>query len=181
MLQKLCYFIFFKCLGWRMIGQKPNVDKYIFVAAPHTSNWDFIYGWLAINSLGLNVKIFAKDNYYRWPIRWACDLLGVMPVNRQGNTNFVDAVVWYFNQYDKLGILITPEGTRSLSKGLKSGYYHIAKKANAWIIVSGPNFKDKTFTLNAPRRPLTSFAEDEADVIAFCKMQVGKNPASTFQ
>lgn len=164
-----------------MIGEKPNVDKYIFVAGPHTSNWDFIYGWLAINSLGLKVKIFAKDNYYRWPIRWACDLLGVMPVNRQGSTNFVDSVVRRFAQFDKLGILITPEGTRSLRAGLKSGYYHIALKSEVWIIVAGPNFSDKTFTLNAPRRALASFAEDEANVIEFYKAQVGKNPNLTFQ
>lgn len=164
-----------------MLGEKPRVDKYLFAAAPHTSNWDFTYGWLAINSLGLDVKIFVKDDYYRWPIRWACDLLGVVPVNRDKNTNFVESIADQFKRVDRLGVLITPEGTRSFSPDLKSGYYHIAKQADVWIIVAGPNFRDKTFTLSQPRKALASFEEDQADVIEFCKKQVGKIPQNTFR
>jgi len=173
--------LFYKCLGWRRIGKVPTVEKYILVAIPHTSNWDFVYGWLAIQSLGLNVKIFVKDVYYRWPIRWACDALGVIPVNRDKNTDFVDSVAANFENNDELAILITPEGTRSKAEGLKSGYYYIAQKSSAWIVVSGPNFKDKTFTFTEPRRPLASFEEDQAQVIEFCKTQVGKRPHETFQ
>lgn len=172
--------MFFKCLAWRMIGKVPTVKKYILVAIPHTSNWDFVYGWLAIKSLGLDVKIFVKDGYYRWPIRWACDALGVVPVNRDENTDFVDSVARNFKNCDELAILITPEGTRSKSEGLKSGYYYIAQKSDAWIVVSGPNFKDKTFTFTSPRRPLASFSEDQAQVIAFSKTQVGKRSDDTF-
>ena len=71
MIQKLCHYIFFDLLGWRMIGEVPQgVDKYIFAALPHTSNWDFVYGWMAIRALNLNVTIFVKDTFFVWPITY---------------------------------------------------------------------------------------------------------------
>ena len=181
MLQKICYFLFFKCMGWRMLGEKPSVAKYVLVAAPHTSNWDFLYGMLVIKSLDLKVRIFVKDAYYRWPIRSICDWLGLIPVNRNESTKFVDAIAEQFKHYSELGILVAPEGTRKYSKTLKSGYYYIAKKAEAWIVVAGPNFHERTFTLCPARRPLASFTEDAAQVVAFCRTQVGKKPNNTFQ
>lgn len=180
MKQKICQFILFRLFGWRMIGDPPPDLKYIFVAVPHTSNWDFLYGWLAIQALDLNVKIFAKDMYFFWPIKYVCAFLGVLPVNRRKRTNFVDSIAEKLNQADELRLLITPEGTRSFKPTLKSGYYHLAKKADVPIVVAGPNFKDKTFTVMPPRKPLETFAEDEAQVIEFCRSQHGYHPQNTF-
>jgi 1-acyl-sn-glycerol-3-phosphate acyltransferase len=167
-------------LGWRVIGEPPAEEKYLFVALPHTSNWDFVYGWLAIHALGLDVKIFAKDVFFVWPLNYLCQFLGVLPVNRRKSTNFVDSVAERFDNSTRLRLLITPEGTRSFKTTLKSGYYHLARKANVPIVVAGPNFKDKTFTILAPRGPMATFKEDEAQVIEFCKTQHGKYPEKTF-
>lgn len=181
MLQKVCAFILFRLLRWRMVGRPPTQDKYIFVAVPHTSNWDFVYGWLAINALQLNVKIFAKDVFFVWPLNYLCAWLGVMPVNRRRSTNFVDSVAAMFDEYDNLAALITPEGTRSYRPVLKSGYYHLALKAGVPIVVAGPNFAAKTFTIMPARAPMATFEEDEADVIEFCRDQVGKRPQKSFR
>jgi len=179
--QKICQYILFKLLGWRMIGEPPQENKYIFVAVPHTSNWDFFYGWLAIQALDLNVKIFAKDVFFIWPINYICTFLGVLPVNRRKRTNFVDSVAEKFDQAEQLRLLITPEGTRSYKSTLKSGYYHLARKANVPIVVAGPNFDEKIFTVLPPRAPFDTFAEDEAQVIGFCKTQHAYHPENTFQ
>jgi hypothetical protein len=43
--------IFLKMLGWRIEGEIPDVKKFVIIAAPHTSNWDFpitlavSFGW----------------------------------------------------------------------------------------------------------------------------------------
>ncbi len=181
MLQKICAFILFRLCGWEMIGQPPTAKQYLFVGVPHTSNWDFVYGWLAINALQLNVKIFVKDVFFIWPINYICQWIGVMPVNRRRSTNFVDSVAEMFEKYDSLAALITPEGTRSYRPVLKSGYYHLAIKAGIPIVVAGPNFKEKTFTILPARPPMATFEEDEANVIEFCRTQVGKRPKETFQ
>lgn len=31
-----------KLFGWKLEGQRPNARKYVIIAAPHTSNWDFV-------------------------------------------------------------------------------------------------------------------------------------------
>ena len=180
MKQKFCSYILFKLLGWSLIGEPPKDEKYLFVAVPHTSNWDFVYGWLAIHALNLDVKIFAKDVFFIWPLNYLCHFLGVLPVNRRKSTNFVDSVAERFEQSERLRLLITPEGTRSFKSTLKSGYYYLAKKAEIPIVVAGPNFKDKTFTIQPPRGPLASFEEDQAQVIEFCKTQHGRYPEKTF-
>ncbi len=181
MLQKVCAFILFRLCGWKIIGQPPAAKKYIFVGVPHTSNWDFVYGWLAINALQLNVKIFAKDVFFIWPLNHLCNWLGVMPVNRRRSTNFVDSVAAMFDEYDNLAALITPEGTRGYRPVLKSGYYHLALKAGVPIVVAGPNFEEKTFTISEARDPFSTFEEDEANVIEFCRELIGKQPSDSFQ
>jgi len=179
--QKICRYILFKLLGWRLIGEPPQEEKYLFVGLPHTSNWDFVFGWLAIQALDLEVKIFAKDVFFIFPLNYVCRFFGVLPVNRRKSTNFVDSVAEKFEQSDRLRLLITPEGTRSLQQTLKSGYYYLAKKAKIPIVVAGPNFKEKTFTVLPPREPLATFEEDQRQVIAFCKTQHGWYPEKTFR
>ncbi len=161
-----------------MVGEAPKEKKYLLVALPHTSNWDFFYCWLAVRVLDIQVKIFAKSSYFVFPINLLCKLLGVLPVNREERTNFVEGVATLFDHYDELSLLIAPEGTRSYRSTLKSGYYYIARAAKVPIVVAGPNYRDKTFTVTAPRAPMATFEEDQAQVIAFGETQSGLRSAS---
>ena len=102
-------------------------------------------------------------------------------MNRRKSTNFVDSIAREFEERDKLIALITPEGTRSYQPSLKSGYYHLAIEAGVPIVLAGPNYADKTFTLMAPREPLATFAEDEADLIEFCKTFTAYRPEQSFR
>lgn len=181
MKQKICRYLLFKVLGWRIVGEPPKLKKYLFVGVPHTSNWDFVYGWLAIHALGLGVSIFAKDVFFIWPLNHVCRFLGVLPVNRRKSTNFVDSVAERFEQVDELRLLLTPEGTRNFQPTLKSGYYYLAKKANIPIVVAGPNFKDKTFTILPARNPLANFSLDQEQVIEFSKTLHAKHPEKSFR
>ena len=181
-MQQFYCFIFFKIFGWRMLGEPPQgVDKYLLVVLPHTSNWDFPYGWLATKSLGLNVKIFAKDAYFFWPLKYVCQWLGLLPVNRRESTSFVDTMVEKFEQAEELHLFIAPEGTRSYVEDLKSGYYYLAKKANVPIVVAGPNFAQKTFVILPPRQVLASFEEDQQQLKEFAKGRIAKRPNNTFR
>jgi len=181
MVQRICHWVFFKRLGWRQIGDAPLIDKYILVAVPHTSNWDFVYGWMAVKALGLPMTIFVKDVFFFWPLSYICRAMNLAPVNRSERTNFVDSIVAEYSNRRKLIAFITPEGTRKFVSNLKSGYYHIAIKANIPIVVAGPDFANRTFTLKPPRMPLASFAEDQADVMSFCRTMNAHTPRNTFQ
>ena len=43
---KISQFIL-KLAGWKFVGEIPTEKKAVVIAAPHTSNWDFIWGKLA--------------------------------------------------------------------------------------------------------------------------------------
>ena len=43
-----------KIFGWQVSGNIPNEERIVVVAAPHTSNWDFIIGMLTILALNAN-------------------------------------------------------------------------------------------------------------------------------
>lgn len=179
---KLYRWVLFKLLGWRIEGELPtNLPKILFVGAPHTSNWDFLYCWLAIRSLDLDVTIFIKDIFFFWPLRYVCRYFGLAPVNRRKSTNFVDSIAKQFTEYDELYVVIAPEGTRKLQTKLKSGYYYIAKIADVPIVVAGPNYKDKIVAFQPARKALATFEEDQASIIEFCKSMYGKQPDNSFR
>lgn len=180
MLQKICSFIVFTVLGWKVEGQLPTENKLILAGLPHTSNWDFPIAWLAITALGLKMNIFVKDVYHTWPLNYVCNFFGALPVNRRKSTRFVDAVVEQFATAETLRLVIAPEGTRKFSPKLKSGYYYIAKAANIPIVLAAPNYKEKTYTFMPARAAMETFEEDEQNLIEFCKKIDGKYPKNSF-
>ena len=182
MLQKICAFIIYRILGWKVEGNPPVDEKKIVLAGlPHTSNWDFPIAWLAINAMGLNMVIFTKDLYHVWPLNYLCKMLGVLPVNRRESTGFVESVAKQYEEAETLRAIIAPEGTRKFTPKLKSGYYHIAKTANVPIVVAGPNYKEKSYTFMPPRAAMDTFEEDEKNLIEFCKKLHGKHPENSFR
>ncbi len=180
--QKVYKFIFNRLFGWYVRGDVPyDVQKYLFIGTPHTSNWDFLYAWLAIKSLGLDVKIFVKDAFFVWPLTYACRFFGVAPVNRRESTNFVDSIARQFDETDRLAAVITPEGTRQYQENLKSGYYYLAKKAKASIVLAGIDYDTKSITLVKARLPMETFEEDAANLKTFSKTMTAYHPDQTFK
>lgn len=92
---------------------------------------------------------------------------------------FRDSVVEALDQIDPLRFLITLQETRSYQPNLKSGYYHVVRKANVPIVIAGPNFAEKTFTIMSSRMALATLAK--AQVIEFCKTQHAYYPENTLQ
>jgi predicted aminopeptidase len=123
-------------MGWKTTSRLPaDVKKYLVVLVPHTSNWDFPYGVASRPFIGIdNCNFLIKRMWVDAPvvgriIRW----LGAIPVDRSKNTNLVDQVVEAFAKRERLGVAVTPEGTRSRTKEWKTGFYHIAHKAQVPI------------------------------------------------
>ena len=50
--------------GWRIEGTKPDLTKYVLVAAPHTSNWDFV--WMISMAFALEIRVswLGKDELF---------------------------------------------------------------------------------------------------------------------
>src|SRR5215510_3576588 len=67
--------------GWNIEGDFPREPKQVAIVAPHTSNWDFIVGILAVFAIGIRVRFLAKHSLFRPPLGWLMRWFGGMPVN----------------------------------------------------------------------------------------------------
>ena len=56
-----------RALGWRMEGAAPQIDKYVLIMAPHTSNWDFPLMIAARSVFGVSATWMGKAALFRRP------------------------------------------------------------------------------------------------------------------
>ena len=172
------YKYWFKNIGWSVKGNISNrPDKFIVVVAPHTANSDFIIGILARAALGIHsTKYLGKSQLFKFPYGIIFRALGGYPVERTKNNNLVDSVTEIFNNHDKFSISLAPEGTRSKVSRLKTGFYHIAKKANVPIIPVGFDYSTKTVVAGDPFYPTDNIEQDFRLLFSFFADIKGKYP-----
>jgi 1-acyl-sn-glycerol-3-phosphate acyltransferase len=149
-----------KLMGWELVGQSPNIPQYVFVAAPHTSNWDFIYMSLCAAALGIKVHWIGKKSLFHGPLGWLLKAMGGIPIDRSKSTNMVDKLAELFQQYSTLHLGIPPEGTRRKTTFWKTGFYYIAHKAKVPIVCGFIDFKLKKLGLGPVFTPTGNIAED---------------------
>ena len=64
--------IIFRISGWKVSGERPRIPKYVIIAAPHTSNWDFVYTICLAFILEIDPMIMMKHTWFRWPMGGFC-------------------------------------------------------------------------------------------------------------
>ena len=120
--------------GWHIEGAFPAHPKMVAIVAPHTSNWDFIVGILAVFAIGIRVRFLAKHTLFNpWlgPLmRW----FGGTPVIRDSPQGAVAQAVSLIESEPAVFLAITPAGTRSSVAPWRSGFYNIAYAAGVPIL-----------------------------------------------
>lgn len=142
-----------KILGWKIVGEYPHhLKKFILVVVPHTSNWDFPLGIMVrtVWDPKRAVKFIGKDSLFKRPHGFFFYWLGGYPVDRSKRNNFVQAVVDIFNSKEKFAIVLAPEGTRKRVEKLKTGFYFIAKGAQAPLILVKFDYEHKEVKFSEP-------------------------------
>ena len=118
-----------KIIGWKAVDKSEDKKKYVVIAAPHTSNWDFPLFLIVAFALNMKAYWLGKHTLFRWPLRGLFRWLGGIPVDRTKKTNLVQQCVNHFNATMDLVIVNAPEGTRSKVHEWKTGFYYIATGA----------------------------------------------------
>ena len=152
----------------------------MIVFVPHTSNWDFVVGWLLVRAEDLQVTIFGKDQFFFFPFTYAYSFFGVVPIRRNLSSNFVEQATRRYQQESKFWSAMAPEGTRSYQQQLKSGYYYLAKSADVPLLLVGPDFKRKAFRVEPLRPVKPSFDQDAEQIAGFSKSIHAKKPSKSF-
>jgi len=133
-----------KAFGWENVNPvSPDLKRCVIVIAPHTSNWDFVWGKFIFWGMGIKVKFLIKKEMFFFPLGGIFKGLGALPVDRTKGNSMITAVTSMFKKRDELRILITPEGTRKLVKKWKMGFYYIAKRAEVPIVLGFIDYKLK--------------------------------------
>ncbi|MDR0790368.1 MAG: 1-acyl-sn-glycerol-3-phosphate acyltransferase [Bacteroidales bacterium] len=163
--------------GWRMTGEvTPSVKNCVIIAAPHTSNWDFVWGRCVFWILGVNAKFIIKKEMFVFPFGYILKAFGGIPVERGSKSNLIDTCVKNLQQNDKYSIVITPEGTRKYTKHWKKGFYEIAHKANVPIQLCWLDYEKKLGGVGIPFYPTGNYEADLAEIQSFYKDKVAKYP-----
>ena len=127
--------------GWNIIGERPENDRYVLIAAPHTSNWDFPLMLLFAAAFDIRVSWMAKHGLFRPPFGAVMRTLGGISVRRHEQNNLVSQLAEQFEQKMQLVLVVPTEGTREWSDHWKSGFYRIALAAKVPIVPSFLDFK----------------------------------------
>ena len=109
-----------------MVGSPPDVPVCVVVAAPHTSNWDFILTMAIAWANGIDPVWLGKKELFVGPFAPMFRALGGVPVDRAAPAGLVDAVIGMAGTGRHRAIIIPPEGTRSKKELWKSGFRRIA-------------------------------------------------------
>lgn len=160
MFRALASFLF-RVTGWKIVGNYPrDIKKAVWAGAPHTSNMDFFICLGGRAELNMKIGFFAKSQLFKWYSGWLFRALGCYPVYRHRSTNMVDSVSAMFANYDTLHLAITPEGTRKDVERIKTGFYHIALKANVPVILIGLDYPRKSVFVSDPIYLVNDYQKD---------------------
>lgn len=143
---KLIFIILFKLKGWKLTINNPQ-GAGITIAAPHTSNWDFIFALGAAILQDVKIYFSIKKSWCEMPIVGRFILwLGGIPIDRSGGTGGQVTLIKQFVEKHKqrqVFILFTPEGTRGLVKKWKTGFYYVAQSCSLPIFLAKVDYLKK--------------------------------------
>ena len=97
--------------------------------APHTSWWDFTTNFGVLLAMGLHASWFIANKYTKGVMGQWLVYFGAIPIERNTQSDTVTQMAELFNASERLVLAIFPEGTRKPVPTWKTGFWHIAKKA----------------------------------------------------
>jgi 1-acyl-sn-glycerol-3-phosphate acyltransferase len=175
---RLLWSFYLRLLGWTVIGSFPyHIKKCVVIVGPHTSAWDFVIGIAFRSKLRMtHANFLGKAELFKGPFGFIFRGLGGHPVERAEKHNMVDQAVALFESKDVFRLVLSPEGTRKKVDRLRTGFYHIAKKAGVPIIMAGMDFAKKQVSFSEAFYPTEDETADFQHIYAFYAPISGKIP-----
>jgi 1-acyl-sn-glycerol-3-phosphate acyltransferase len=162
--------------GWRLNLHFPDEPKLMVIAAPHTSNWDFVFGIAAILVMQVELHWYAKhtlfvgvwDRFFRG--------LGGFPVDRNAPGGLIEQTARRYAESKTFMVAVTPEGTRSRRSEWKRGFYYIAQRAQVPVLIGYIDYGRKEVGTTHAFRPTGDWDTDMRPVFDFYRGIKAKRP-----
>ncbi|MES2620273.1 MAG: lysophospholipid acyltransferase family protein [Bacteroidota bacterium] len=175
MIKLVAQFVFW-IAGWKVEGKVPELKKFVVIAAPHTSGWDFPLGIVARLILQIHFSFFAKQELFRPPFGFIFRALGGIPVNRSSSHGMVEQAVEMFSANDQFILALSPEGTREYVKKWRTGFYYIALHAKVPIVLAYLDFEHRIAGIGPTFYPTGDIDKDMEIIKDFYRPIKGKHP-----
>ena len=116
----------------------------MLVAGPHTSNWDFLFMLAYAWAKDVPLRWLGKEELFRGPLGPIMRATGGIAVDRAHPGGLVEQLEERFRTGPRMGLVITPEGTRSKRDYWKSGFYRIARAADVPVAMGYIDWPNRT-------------------------------------
>lgn len=168
---------FLGLFGWKIDTAVPkDLDKAVVVMAPHTSNWDFVIGFLAFYLMRIPANFLIKRELFFFPLGWILRKMGGIPVDRKRRNNLIELSCAMFQDKKQLFLVFTPEGTRSANANWKKGFYVIAQTAKVPIVSAYIDYSTKTGGFHKVHTITDNFESDVHEIKVELSQFKGKYP-----
>ncbi|MCC5885643.1 MAG: lysophospholipid acyltransferase family protein [Gammaproteobacteria bacterium] len=167
---------FLRVSGWAFEGEVPEHRRFVLIAAPHTSNWDFVFMIAMALALGVRLNWMGKAPLFEPPLGRLFRALGGIPTRQDRRSNLVEQSAARFAERDELILAVPAEGTRRLGTTWRSGFYHIARLANVPIVLGYLDYARKRGGLGPAIVPSADVSADMDRIRAFYADKVGRYP-----
>lgn len=169
---------FARLVGWRIVGDGPTEPRTVLIAAPHTSNWDFLFTVLAAGSWDVPFKVLGKEALFT---AWYGPLirkLGGIPVIRESPQGMVQQMADLILSSERIALAVAAPATRAWAPHWKSGFYQIALAADVPVAPAFVDWATKTVGVGEAIK-LTGDITADMDIIReFYADKRGKFPAN---
>jgi 1-acyl-sn-glycerol-3-phosphate acyltransferase len=165
--------------GWTLGPNIPaDIKKCVIIAAPHTSNWDFIYALGSLYLFGVPVRYLAKKELFKWPLKGILTSTGGISIDRSKSTGMVESAIIRFSETDSLYLMIAGEGTRGKVEKWKSGFYHVALGAKVPLMLAYLDYAKKEAGFAPPIYLTGDKGKDIQTIKLFYADKIARHPAS---
>jgi 1-acyl-sn-glycerol-3-phosphate acyltransferase len=152
----------------------PADPRFVAIVAPHTSNWDFVIGVAAMFALDVRVHWLGKHTLFRWPLGPLLRWLGGQPVRRDSAHGVVAEVADAIRAEPQFILALAPEGTRRHVDAWRTGFYHIARRADIPIVPVALDWGRREIIIAVPMQPSGDLERDVAGLRARYKLEMAR-------
>jgi 1-acyl-sn-glycerol-3-phosphate acyltransferase len=162
--------------GWAPEGERPVAERFVLIAAPHTSNWDLVYLLALAEVYELRVSWMGKHTLFRPPFGALFRALGGIAIRRHERADRVAAMAQEFAERERFALVVPSEATRGWAPYWKSGFYHIARRAEVPIVMGFLDYRRRRGGFGPALLPSGDAKRDMDLIRAFYANKVGKYP-----
>jgi 1-acyl-sn-glycerol-3-phosphate acyltransferase len=168
--------VFLRLTGWEAEGTRPAARRYVLIAAPHTTNWDLLFTLALAWALEVKIAWMGKHQLFRGPMGTVMRWLGGVPVRRDRRSDLVQQMAELIKATDAIALTVPAEGTRDYVPHWKSGFYHIARRAEVPIVLGYLDYSRRRGGFGPEIVPTGDVHQDMEEIRAFYADKRGLHP-----